>query len=132
VVASAPDHSPPHLIKQPRTSIVKAAEKLHRAIGLGRIREGVRKANSIRIDHECLETPLFIGISAQHFGDALDLLHRQLGGGPRHVDDFAEAGHAFCQQCAATSRRTSPSILPDVVLGKDRLYLLTPELHRAA
>jgi hypothetical protein len=49
----------------------------------------VRKANSI---HECHETPLFIGISAQHFGDALDLLHRQLGGGPRHVDDFAEAG----------------------------------------
>jgi hypothetical protein len=70
-------------------SIVKAAEKLHRAIGLGRIREGVRKANSI---HECHETPLFIGISAQHFGDALDLLYRQLGGGPRHVDDFAEAG----------------------------------------
>jgi hypothetical protein len=120
VVASAPDHSPPHLIKQPRRSIVKAAEKLRRAIGLGRIREGVRKANSIRIDHECHETPLFIGISAQHFGR------------PRHVDDFAEAGHAFCQQCAATSRRTSPSILPDVVLGKDRLYLLTPELHRAA
>ena len=131
-MASAPDHSPPHLIKRPRTSIVKAAEKLRRVSGLGRIREGVRKANSIRNNHECHEMPFFIVISAQHFGDALDLLHRQLGGGPRHVDDFAEAGHACCQQCAATSRRASPSILLDVVLGKDRLYLLTPELHRAA
>jgi len=71
-------------------SIVKAAEKLHRAIGLGRIREGVRKANSI---HECHETPLFIG----HFRASILAMRSTCFTvssevGPRHVDDFAEAG----------------------------------------
>jgi hypothetical protein len=74
----------------------------------------------------------FIGISAQHFGDALDLLHVSSEVDPDTSMISPKRDTPSCQQCAATSRRTSPLILLDVVLGKDRLYLLTPELHRAA